>query len=132
MTETAEAMHAAGRTQSLGYKIGWWFLVGITGLSIVSHVSLAGFAEGATEVFVFFSLAAINIYALAVLLTAYRRGERWAWWVTWVMVAIYALTTLQAPDEGRYYLGTAVVMGAAQLLTLSSFRRNWERLAEVP
>ena len=48
----------------------------------------------------FFALAGINIYSLSVLLTAYRRGEPWAWFGTWVMVAIYGMTILYAPDLG--------------------------------
>ena len=124
MTETADMMGAGLRSRSISYKIGWWILGGINGLSSLNHVSgpLAGFAEGDAEMFVFFSLAAINIYALAVLLTAYRRGEQWAWWVTWAMIAIYGITMLYAPDAGRYYLGAAVVMAVAQLLTWSAFR----------
>jgi hypothetical protein len=66
-------------------------------------------------------LAAMNVYVLSVLLTAYRRGERWAWRVTWVPVAICALVTFCA-DEGPYYLGTAAVMTIAQLLIWSGFR----------
>jgi hypothetical protein len=111
------------QTRSTGYKVGWWILVVISGLSILNHLSgpLFGFAEGTAEVFVFFTLAALNIYALVVLLTGYRRGERWAWWVTWAMVIIYGLTILYAPDIGRYYLGAAVLMALAQLLTWSAF-----------
>ena len=37
------------------------------------------------------------------------------------MVAVYGMTILYAPDAGRYYLGAAIVMAIAQLLTLSSF-----------
>jgi hypothetical protein len=111
------------RTRSIAYRIGWWVLVVINGGSVLNHVSgpLTGFAQGDAEVFVFFSLAALNIYALVVLLTGYRRGERWAWWVTWAMVIIYGLTILYAPDVGRYYLGAAVLMALAQLLTWSAF-----------
>jgi hypothetical protein len=96
----------------------------IAGASVVNHISgpLAGFAEGDDEVLAFFALAAMNIYAVVVLLTGYRRGERWAWWVTWVLVAVYALVILYAPDAGPYYLAAAVVMTLAQLLTWSSFR----------
>ena len=67
------------QTQSTGYRIGWWVLVVITGASILNHLTgpLAGFAEGDMEVLAFFALAAMNIYALVVLLTGYRRGEPW-------------------------------------------------------
>lgn len=124
MTETADTTGAGVRTQSISYIIGWWILVSITGLSILNHLSgpLVGFAEDDAEVFAFFSLAALNIYALAVLLTAYRRGEQWAWSVTWATVGIHAMTMLYAPEAGRYYQGAAVVMAVAQLLTWSAFR----------
>lgn len=78
--------------RSARYKIGWWILVVIAGASVVNHISgpFLGFASGDDEVLAFLGLAAMNIYAVVVLLTGYRRGERWAWWVTWVMVATYA------------------------------------------
>jgi hypothetical protein len=112
--------------RSIGYRTGWWILVVISGGSILNHVlgPLSGYAEGDAEVFVFFCLAALNTYALAVLLTSYRRGERWAWWVTWAMIAVYGITFLYASDAGRYYLGAAVVMAIAQLLTWPAFRRS--------
>ena len=118
-------MTADLRTQTLLYRIGWWVLVVITGASILILVSgpLAGYAETDMEVWAFFALAAMNIYALVVLFTGYRRGEQWAWWVTWDLVAIYAMTILYEPDPGPYYLGAAVVMAIAQLLTWSSFGR---------
>jgi hypothetical protein len=110
------------RTRSTGYKIGWWVLVVIAGLSIVGYLAFVGTAATDMEVAAFFALAGINIYALSVLLTAYRRGEPWAWWVTWVMVAVYGMTILYAPDLGPYYLGPAIVMAIAQLLTWPVFR----------
>jgi hypothetical protein len=110
--------------RSAGYRLGWWILLVIAGASVVNHLSgpLAGFANGDAEVLMFLALAAMNIYAFVVLLTGYRHGERWAWWVTWVMVAIYAVTIVYAPDAGPYYLGAAAVMVLAQLLTWTGFR----------
>ena len=126
MTETAEMTSAGTRVRSIGYKIGWWILVVLIGGSVLNHVlgPLTGFAEGDAEVFVFLSLAALNIYTLVVLLTGYRRGERWAWGVTWTMIVVYAMTPLYAPEAGRYYQGAAVVMAVAQLLTWSGFRQQ--------
>jgi hypothetical protein len=111
--------------RSIGYRIGWWILVVINGLSVFNHISgpFAGFAETDTEELAFFALAVGNIYALVVLLTGYRRGERWAWWATWAMIAVYGITILYAPDAGPYYLGAAVVMAIAQLMTWSAFRQ---------
>jgi hypothetical protein len=132
MTTTTDITDAGLRARSTNYKIGWWILTGFNGLFMLNHLAgpLTGFAEGDAEVFVFFSLAALNIYALALLLTAYRRGERWAWWITWVMVAIFGITILYAPDAGRYYLGAAVVMAVAQLLTWSGFRQQDRALSK--
>ena len=123
MAEIADMSSEATRVRSIGSRTGWWILVVITAGSILNHLlgPLSGFAEGDAEVFVFFSLAALNIVTLVVLLTGYRRGERWAWWVTWPMLVIYALTTLYAPEAGHYYQGAAVVMALAQLLTWSGF-----------
>lgn len=116
----------AVRTRSVGYRIGWWILVVIAGASVVNHISgpLLGFASGDDEVLAFLGLGAMNLYAVVVLLTGYRRGERWAWWVTWVMVATYALVILYAPDAGPFYLGGAVVMASGQLLTWAGFRQS--------
>jgi len=116
----------AVRTRSVGYRIGWWILAVIAGASVVNHISgpFLGFASGDDEVLAFLGLAAMNLYAVVVLVTGYRRGERWAWWVTWVMVATYALVILYAPDAGPFYLGGAVVMAFAQLLTWAGFRQS--------
>ena len=72
----------------------------------------------------FFAVAGMNIYSLSLLLTAYRRGEPWAWWVNWVMVAMYGMTVLYAPHLGPNYLGPAIAMAVAQLLTWPVFRKT--------
>jgi FtsH-binding integral membrane protein len=110
------------RTRSIGYKIGWWVLVVIAGLSIVGYLAFVGTAATDMEVAAFFALAGINIYALSVLLTAYRQGEPWAWWVTWVQVAVYGITILYAPDLGPWYAGPVIAIAIAQLLTRPAFR----------
>jgi hypothetical protein len=55
------------------------------------------------------------------LLTAYRRGARWAWRITWRMIAVFGLTILYAPDAGRHYLVVAVLMAGAQFMTRPAF-----------
>ena len=119
-------MSAALHPQTVWYRIGWWVLVVIAGASIVNHVlgPFLGFASGDDQVLAFLALAAMNIYAVVVLLTGYRRGERWGWWVTWVFVAFYGLVFFYAPDVGSFYLGAAAVTAVAQLLTWSAFRQS--------
>ncbi len=117
-------MDSDSSTQSASYRIGWWVLVTIAGISLLNHLSgpFLDFVETDDQTLAILAFAAMNIYALTVLITAYRRAEAWAWWVTWVMVALYAVTILYAPIAGRYYLGGAAAMAFAQLLTLSAFR----------
>ena len=109
-------------TQSTVYKIGWWLLVLIAGLGIVGYLAFVPLAATAMEVAALFALAGINIYALSVLLTAYRHGESWAWWVIWVQVAVYGITILYAPDLGPWYAGPVIAIAIAQLLTRPAFR----------
>jgi hypothetical protein len=111
------------RTGSTGFKIGWWALVVLAGVSILGNLAFVRLAATAMEVAGFFALGGMHIYALCVLRTAYRRGEPWAWWVTWVLVAVYVMTTVYAPELGPYYLGPVAVIVIAQLLTSSAFFR---------
>jgi hypothetical protein len=123
--EKATMVSEGLRTWSIRDKIGWWVLVGIAGASVANHISapFLGFASGDDEMLAFLGMAAMNIYALVVLLTVYRRSERWAWWITWVFVAMYAAVILYAPVVGPYYLGAAIVMAFIQLMTWSGFRQ---------
>jgi hypothetical protein len=47
MTEVADMTRAGTRESSIGYKIGWWVLVLIAGLSILGYLASVGLA--ATE-----------------------------------------------------------------------------------
>ena len=55
---------------------------------MVNHVlGVATFAGNGDERMMFTLFAALDLYAVVVLLTAYRRGERWAWALIWVHTA---------------------------------------------
>jgi hypothetical protein len=57
--------------------------------------------------------------AAAVLLVPYRRGEMWAWLVTWVEVAAFAIVyPLTDPEVGTWYLIGAVIAALAQAASL--------------
>lgn len=121
-TTTTRLVAGNLRKQSVGYQAGWWFLMLMAAISFVGHL-LAPFAFApANEAIMFWALAAMSLYAMAVLLVPYRRAERWAWWVTWVHVAIYAVVIVGAPQVGPIYLTLAVLMAVAQLATSSAFR----------
>lgn len=110
-------------TSLTSYRMGWWVIVAINGLSLLNHLSGPFLiAESDPEALMFLALAAMNTYALVVLLTAYRHSEPWAWWLTWIMIAIYGSVILFATDVGRGYLGAALVMALAQFMTWQAFR----------
>lgn len=106
--------------QATGFKVGWWFLVVVTAASVAGHALLSLFASD--EAVLFIGWTTMNLYALVVLLTAYRRGQVWGWWVTWLMPASYASLILFDSEVGPAYLGAAVLMATAQLMTRPAFR----------
>lgn len=115
----AETAH---RHRSISYKLGWWLLVLLTGITVVGHLLAPVAFATPDETLMFWALAAMGIYTLSVLFVPYRRGERWAWWVTWVPVAIFAVVIFYAPMAGPYYLGIAGLMAVSQLATRPTFQ----------
>lgn len=111
---------AVQQDRSTGFKIGWWFLIGVTAASLAGHALLPLFTTGDEVLFV--GWATMNLYALVVLLTPYKRVEAWGWWLTWLMPASYAPLMLFDSEVGPAYLGVAVLMAAAQLMTRPAFR----------
>lgn len=110
---------AVEQDRSIGFKAGWWFLVAVTAVSVAGHALLTFVADG--EGVLFIGWTTMNLYALAVLLTAYRRRESWGWWATWLMPASYASLSLFDSEVGPGYLGVAVLMAVAQLATRPAF-----------
>lgn len=121
-TTTRGRFVAELRQRSPLYKVGWGLLVLTAGITAVGHLAAPVAFAPANETIMFLALAAMSIYALAVLLIPYRRGERWAWWVTWIHVAVFAVVIFSAPNVGPIYLGLAIGMAGAQLATRSTFR----------
>jgi hypothetical protein len=111
---------AVEQKRSTGFKIGWWVLVVVTASSLAGHALLPLFTTGEEVLFV--GWTTMNLYALVVLLTAYKGGEVWGWWVTWLMPTSYASLILFDSELGPAYLGAGVLMAAAQLVTRPAFR----------
>jgi hypothetical protein len=99
------------------FTVGWMLLVGISVLMTLNHVVLIFVMN---EPVLFIGWAAFNLYATLVLLIPFRRGERWAWFVSWI--SVIALASLIAFDSqvGPLYLGAAAVMAVGLLLTYST------------
>lgn len=91
-------------------------------------------AEYATLLFRMFGLygTAFSLLAIAVASTAFRRGERWAWWgllvgnaLTYVGAMAYdQIARAVGPFELTEYLGLAVVIAALAVTAPSTLRRR--------
>ena len=112
---------AVHEPQTTGFRMGWWLLASVTAMSAVGHLLLPLFTTG--EEVLFIGWSTMNLYALVVLLTAYRKREVWGWWATWLMPLSYASLSLFDSEVGATYLTAAVLMGIAQLMTRHAFRR---------
>jgi len=107
----------------------WYLLLGLSFLGVVNHVlGVATFAADGDERMMFTLFAAVDLYAAAVLLTAYRRSEPWAWALTWAHSAAYALVfVFTGPGIGSVYLIVAGLSALAQLAGLPAIRRHSSR-----
>ena len=106
-------------------KSGWIILLAVSTLGALNHtVGALAFAGPDPEPLMFAAFASLNLYATAVLIWPYRRGEMWAWLVTWVEVAAFALVYPLTDDAaiGTAYLVGAAILALAQLASLPRFR----------
>jgi hypothetical protein len=62
-----------------------------------------------------------SLYSVAVLLFPYRRGEKWAWFATWLIVLAFAVVILFNSDLGGMYLAMSGLMAVGQILTRAAF-----------
>jgi len=127
-TMTARAVRHAHSLTRAGApaRMAWIVLVAIAVLSFVNHaVGSVAIAEKDPEPLMFALFAGLNAYQAVVLLVPYRRLQPWAWWLTWVSVAAFALVfPLTDPELGSFYLGAAVVSALAQAITFRGFRSD--------
>jgi hypothetical protein len=105
-------------------RVAWVVLVVVSALGVLNHaVGVFVIAEEDPEPLMFALFAGLNLYAAAVLLGPYQRGEMWAWLVTWVEVAALALVyPLTDPEVGTWYLAGAIIAALAQVAALPWFR----------
>lgn len=106
-------------TRSKAYKVGWFVLLGIAVLSVLSYVVLIFAVPGLLDSFI--AWATLSLYAAVVLLIPYRRAERWAWYLTFALPVPTIVLGLNNPEAAPYYLTAAGLMVVSQLLTRSAF-----------
>ena len=108
-------------TRSTTFKIGWIALLMISALVALNHIFHFLGLGPPDEAPLYIGWAAFNLYSSAVLSIPFRRGERWAWYATWIQVVGFAGLIFFNTEIGPYYLGAAVVMALCLLLTWPAF-----------
>ena len=99
-------------------KVGWILLLVVSALMTLNHLVLI-FALNQPTLFI--GWTAFNLYACLVLWIPFRRGERWAWSSTWILVIAFASMIFVDTQIGKYYLGAAAILVVGLLLTASTF-----------
>jgi hypothetical protein len=61
------------------------------------------------------------LYSTLVLYMPFRRGETWAWYTSWILVIGFTITIFFNTQIGIFYLGAAVLMAIALLVTRPAF-----------
>ncbi|MCC6453321.1 MAG: hypothetical protein IT328_00110 [Caldilineaceae bacterium] len=100
------------------FKIGWMLLLIAAGLMAINHIMMIFVLDEST---LFIGYAVFNAYSLAVLYIPFRRGERWAWYATWILPIGLAAAAFTAPDVAVLYYSFAALCVAGLLLTIPRF-----------
>jgi hypothetical protein len=96
------------------FTVGWVLLLGIAVLMTLNHAVLIFVLN---EPVLFIGWAAFSLYATLVLWIPFRRGERWAWFFSWISVIALGSEIAFDSQVGPLYLGAAAVMAVGFLLT---------------
>lgn len=107
-------------TQGDTFTIGWIVLLSISVLSTLWLIILMfTFVDEAP---LFMGWAAFSLYTSLVLYIPFRRGEKWAWYSTWIQAILFASTVFFAtPEVATKYFVVAGLMALCLLLTRPAF-----------
>ena len=107
-------------TRTTTFKIGWIVLLAISVLGALGHIMLIFVMSD--EALLFVGWAAFNLLSTALLYIPFRRGEKWTWYTSWILVIGFAVPILFTTDLFAVaYLIAAVVVALALLLMRSAF-----------
>ena len=106
--------------RSVTFTIGWIALLSMSAVATLSHLILAFVMLDLAINFL--GWAAFTLYSTIVLYIPFRRGEKWAWYTTWILVIGFAAPILFSQESFTvWYLGGAGVMAVSLLLTRPAF-----------
>ena len=102
------------------FIIGWIALMFISVLSVLWLIILMFTFMNESPLFL--GWAALSLYTTIVLCIPFRRGEKWAWYSTWIQVILFASTIFFGPPEiAMKYLLVAGLMAVCLSLTRPAF-----------
>ena len=109
-------------TPSNAFTIGWIVLMSIAVLATLNHIMLPTYGDPVTFAI---GWTGYSLYAVVVLAIPFRRGERWAWYSTWILVIGFAAPILISQESYVVmYLIAAGLMALSLLLTRPVFFRK--------
>ena len=105
------------------FIIGWIVLMFISALSTLWFILLMFTIVDEAPFFI--SWAAFSLYTSLILYIPFRRGEKWAWYSTWIQVIVFASAIFfGTPKITTKYLVAAGLMALCLLLTGPTFFRK--------
>ena len=109
-------------THSDTFTIGWIVMLIISILATLNHIMLPVYGDPVTFAI---GWTGYSLYGIVILAIPFRRGERWAWYATWILVTRFAIPILINQESYVVaYLIAASVMALCLLLTRPAFFRK--------
>jgi hypothetical protein len=107
-------------TRDATFEVGWIVMLIISILATLNHIMLPAYGD---DVGLSIGWTGYSLYATVVIAIPFRRGERWAWYTSWILVIGFAAPILFFRGEGIavIYLIIAGVMALCLLLTRPTF-----------
>ncbi|HKY55902.1 MAG TPA: hypothetical protein VJM08_16415 [Anaerolineales bacterium] len=105
---------------SAAFQIGWIVLLSLSAMATLWLILLMfTFVDDAP---VLMTGAAVSLYTTLILSIPFRRGEKWAWYATWIQVILFASTIFfGTPEITMKYLVAAGLMALCLLFTGPAF-----------
>jgi hypothetical protein len=102
--------------------MGWIVLVIISALTTLNHIMLPLYGD---SVALALGWTGFSLYASVVIGIPFRRGERWAWYISWILVIGFAYPILIIQESYTVaYLIASGLMAVSLLLTGPAFFRK--------
>jgi hypothetical protein len=109
-------------SDNAAFNTGWIVLLVISVLATLNHFMLPFYGD---DIGLAIGFTGYSLYATVVFAIPFRRGERWAWYISWILVIGFAYPILIVQESYTVaYLIAAGIMALSLLLTRPAFFRK--------